>query len=180
MLKNKCLVAVGLALTGLLGLGTGDALASEPKLINIFTDWEAYTYESSENGGVICYIGSIPKTSKGNYKRRGNIYMTVTHRPDMKHNNEVSFVAGYTYKPESEVEVTIGSRKFKLFTHEDSAWARDSKTDEQLVRMMRKGSNMVVRGTSSRGTLTTDSYSLSGFTAAYNAASKSCGVKALR
>ena len=134
MLKNKCLVAVGLALTGLLGLGTGDALASEPKLINIFTDWEAYTYESSENGGAICYIGSIPKTSKGNYKRRGNIYMTVTHRPDMKHNNEVSFVAGYTYKPESEVEVTIGSRKFKLFTHEDSAWARDSETDAGAPR----------------------------------------------
>jgi hypothetical protein len=35
---------------------------------------------------------------------------------------------------------------------------------------------MIVKGTSSRGTLTTDTYSLSGFTAAFNAISKACGL----
>jgi hypothetical protein len=33
---------------------------------------------------------------------------------------------------------------------------------------------MVIKGTSSRGTLTTDTYSLAGFTAAYNAIEQAC------
>jgi len=39
---------------------------------------------------------------------------------------------------------------------------------------MRAGLTMVVKGTSSRGTLTTDTYSLRGFTAAYDAMQKAC------
>ncbi len=39
---------------------------------------------------------------------------------------------------------------------------------------MKAGSNLVVKASSSRGTDTTDTYSLSGFTAAYNAISKAC------
>jgi hypothetical protein len=36
---------------------------------------------------------------------------------------------------------------------------------------------MTVKGTSSRDTLTLDTYSLKGFTAAHNAANKACKVK---
>ena len=42
---------------------------------------------------------------------------------------------------------------------------------------MKGGKAMVVKGTSSRGTLTTDTYSLAGFTAAYAAIGKACKVK---
>ena len=41
---------------------------------------------------------------------------------------------------------------------------------------MRKGRTMVVTGTSTRGTLTTDTYSLSGFTKASRAIAKACGL----
>jgi len=41
---------------------------------------------------------------------------------------------------------------------------------------MRRGGTLVVKGTSSRGTDTTDRYSLMGFTAAHNAISQACGV----
>jgi hypothetical protein len=36
---------------------------------------------------------------------------------------------------------------------------------------------MIITGFSSRGTKTIDTYSLSGFTAAYTAIGKACGVK---
>ena len=36
---------------------------------------------------------------------------------------------------------------------------------------------MIVRGTSARGTLTADTYSLGGFTAGHEAINKACGVK---
>ena len=61
--------------------------------------------------------------------------------------------------------------------HDDSAWASTSEGDQKLIKAMKAGSTMVVVGYSSRDTKTTDTYSLSGFTAAYNAISKACSVK---
>ena len=43
-----------------------------------------------------------------------------------------------------------------------------------LVQSMIRGAKMVVRGTSWRGTKTTDTYSLKGFTAAYNKITETC------
>ena len=135
-----------------------------------FQDWSAFKFK--ESGKDACYIASQPTKQEGKYSKRGDIYALVTHRPAEGRRDEVSFVAGYTYKPESAVEVTIGSTTQKLFTQDDSAWAVDKETDVALVRSMIRGNNMVVQGTSSRGTLTTDTYSLKGFTAAYKAIGK--------
>jgi hypothetical protein len=42
---------------------------------------------------------------------------------------------------------------------------------------MVKGSTLVVRGTSSSGVATTDTFSLKGFGAAYQAIGKACNIK---
>jgi hypothetical protein len=42
---------------------------------------------------------------------------------------------------------------------------------------MRRGSTMTVTGMSSKGTQTTDTFSLSGFSKAYEAIGKACNVK---
>jgi len=101
----------------------------------------------------------------------------VTHRPALKLVNEVSFITGYTYKEKSTVDLRIDSKKFNLFTPAYSAWAVDAETARKLVSAMKSGSKMVLVGYSSRGTKTTDTYSLSGFTAAYKAISKACNTK---
>jgi hypothetical protein len=56
------------------------------------------------------------------------------------------------------------------------AWAPDETADRALVQAMAAGRQMVVRGTSSRGTLTTDTYSLSGFTRAHQEINRACGL----
>ncbi|OSQ31723.1 invasion associated locus B family protein [Thalassospira sp. MCCC 1A03138] len=146
-----------------------------PQLIDVYGKWEAYSY--SEKGKKVCYIGSQPTSAKGDYTQRGKIYVMVTHRPALKLFNEVSFITGYTYEKDSDVDLRIDSKSFKLFTYEDSAWAVNGEEDRKLVSAMKSGSTMVVVGNSSRGTKTTDTYSLSGFTAAYNAISKACDAK---
>ena len=143
-----------------------------------YKDWSAHFVETPK--GKICFLYSEPTKKRGNYTRRGDVFVQVTHRPKENIRDVVSFTAGYTFKNDSDVEVEIGDAKYDLFTDNDAAWAKDSKTDGQLVIAMIRGATMVVRGTSSRGTLTTDTYSLNGFTAAYNAASAECGVKPLR
>ncbi len=149
------------------------ALAQDIQSLGAFGDWRAYAYD--EKGEKACYIASQPKKDEGEYKRRGEIYAMVTHRPADKVRDEVSLAAGYRYKSESRVEVSIDGKTFELVPHEDTAWVPDSAGDRKLVAAMRAGRQMVVQGTSSRGTATKDTYSLMGFTKAYKAASKACG-----
>ena len=182
LVRNSLSAVIGAATVGAvaclmaLGLSTNNAQAqNSPQLIDVYSKWEAYTY--SEDGQKVCYMGSQPTSAKGDYTKRGKIYVMVTHRPALKLLNEVSFITGYTYKSGSEVDLRIDSKRFKLFTHDDSAWAVNSEEDRKLVSAMKSGSSMVVVGYSSRDTKTTDTYSLSGFTAAYNAISKACNTK---
>lgn len=147
-------------------------LAADPETIGQYNDWSAHMV--GQNDSKICYIHSEPKTSVGDYTNRGRTFVQVAHRPGDNVEGEVSVTAGYTFKPESPVELDVDGEKFTLFTQKDGAWLRDSKTDAKLVTAMKKGAKMIVRGTSSRGTDTVDTYSLMGFTAAYGAIGKAC------
>jgi hypothetical protein len=149
--------------------------AGAQTVLGNYKDWTALTAGSGD--GKTCYMASAPTSETGKYEKRGDTFVLVTHRPAEKTRDVVEIRAGYTYKKDSDVMVKIGSHTFKLFTNEDSAWAEDSKTDHALTRAMIRGHNMVVKGTSSRGTLTTDTYSLSGFTAAHKAINTACGIK---
>lgn len=146
--------------------------AAEPESLGTFGEWQAVTFD--EGGKKGCYITSKPTKEEGKYSQRGRTYALVTHRPKDGSFDVVSIVAGYTYKDGSSVTVTIDQTEFSMFTHEDSAWASDGATDQQLVGAMKNGKRMVVSGTSTRGTETTDTYSLSGFTKAYQAIAEAC------
>ena len=152
------------------------AQASTPKLLGEYNDWSAFYYQDGEN--VVCYMASSPQKDEGKYTKRGDIYVVITHRPSEKSFDVVNFVAGYTYKRDAKVEVKIGKTTIdKMFVDKDKAWAVSEKVDKQLVEAMKKGERMIVTGESSRGTQTKDTYSLSGFTAAYRAISAKCKKK---
>ena len=153
----------------------GSAQASEPRLLGTFGDWAAYGF--TENGNKVCYMASQPKTAVGNYTKRGeDIFALVTHRPAEKTRDVFSYITGYPYKPGSEVTVAVNGRTFKLFTQDDTAWAPDASIDAALSKAIQAGSKMVVKGTSKRGTLTTDTYSLKGSGSAYKAITKECNL----
>jgi hypothetical protein len=165
--------ALGFAVT--FGWALGASAAGDPELLGTFDHWTAFSY--SEGGTKICYTASEPTRAQGKYTQRGDIIALVTHNPAEKTFDVVSFVAGYTYKQDSSALVNIGGKKFELFTHEDRAWAPNEAMDKSLVQTMRRGSRMVVVGTSSRGTRTTDTYSLIGFTKAYQKIAAACPAK---
>lgn len=147
--------------------------AQDIKHIGSFGDWNAFV--GNDGDTRFCWIASAPQKKEGKYTKRGDVRAMVTRRDSGgKMVSEVSFYAGYTFKPGSEVTVKIGSNTFKLFTKGGTAWARDSKTDARIIAAMKAGRNMVVQGTSSRGTLTTDTYSLIGVTAGLSQIGKSC------
>lgn len=153
----------------------GSAQAAEPKLIGEHGDWSSYVF--MENNNKVCYMVSQPKKTSGNYTKRGEVYALVTHRPAEKSKNVFSYIAGYTYKPGSEVTVSVNNQNFRLFTQDDSAWASDEATDNKITDAIKRGSSLVIKGASSRGTETTDTFGLSGSSSAFKAISSECGVK---
>jgi len=150
---------------------SGSALAQD-KDLGTFRDWNAQSYV--EAGAKVCNIWSKPKKEEGKYTRRGEVFAFVTHRPSENRRNEISFQVGYTFKKDSELRIAIGGKNFVLFTEGESAWTATTEEDDQLVRSMKAGNSMIVRGVSSRGTQTKDTYSLFGFTAALNAINQAC------
>jgi invasion protein IalB len=64
-----------------------------------------------------------------------------------------------------------------LFTQGDGAWARDANTDLEVVAALKQGKSATVKGTSAKGTATTDTFALAGFGDALAAAMKACSVK---
>jgi invasion protein IalB len=151
---------------------TAPASAQPPKLIGSYGDWQALTYE--ENSKPVCYVFSEPAKKQGGYTSRGQVYALVTNRPVDKKLNVVTIVAGYAYKEDSDAILQIGEQKFTLFTREDKAWAPTDEDDAKIVEALKKGTDMVVHGTSSKGTETIDTYSLIGFSKAFDAIGSAC------
>ena len=153
---------------------TAPASAQNPKPIGSYGDWQALTYE--EAGKPVCYVFTEPAKKEGQYTTRGQVYALVTHRPADKKLNVFTIIFGYTLKEDSDATLEIGDQKFTLFTQEGMAWATDE-DDPKIVEALKKGTGMVVHGTSARGTETVDTYSLLGFSKAYDAIGSACGLK---
>lgn len=150
------------------------ALADNRQLLGTYRDWDAFMLKKS-NGEKVCYMISIPKSSKPATLRHGKPFITVSHKPVRKIKNEVNFVVGYNFKKYSRVTMTIDKkRKYRLFTEGNGAWGDDAKTDNAMVQSMKRGSNLAMIGQSGRGNNTSYRFSLSGFTAAHNAITKAC------
>lgn len=145
-------------------------------------DWSIF--EAGEGAQKVCWIVSQPTKSTAERDgkpvevKRGDIFLMVAVRKADNVKNEISFLSGYPFKQGSKVNVTVnssrGGEKFDLFTDGENAWTDSQTTDDKLTGAMRSGRDAVVTGQSRRGTQTTDTFSLSGFTAAIGAAQSRC------
>lgn len=135
-----------------------------------YGDWKVFTHKNGEKD--VCYIASTPSKKAGNYSKRDEPFVLVTHRSAKI--DEISVSSGFPYKKDSEVSLKLDKKDFKLFSQNDRAWAYDEKEDLQIVDRMAKGKTMIVKGISPKGTFAEDTYSLSGFTKARRAMKDLC------
>lgn len=152
------------------------ALAANKNLeiLGTYDSWTAYVFQ--DQNGKTCYMATEPTKSQGKYKIRDDVFLFVTHHPNEKEFDIVNVAAGYTYKKGSLPTFTVDNNKpINLVSHADTAWAKDSATDSKLIAQMKKGSTAVLKGTSVRGTATTDTFSMKGFSKAYHDIQKACG-----
>jgi len=154
------------------------AQSQQPNQIGSFREWNAYTFTSAE--AKACFVASQPTGSKysQNISGRDSVFLFVTmwvaSDPTKSIQNEVSAIIGYPFKPESNVTADIDGKKFSMFTRADNAWFNDRNSEATFIEAMKAGNTMTIQGSSGRGTVTTDTYSLSGVTAALEAITKAC------
>ena len=147
-------------------------LAENLKEIGKFKDWKAI--KVSDENSKVCFAQSKPvlQSPKTN-KREAKLF--VTFRPGEKISNEISTTAGYEFNKNNSVLATSGNNKFKFdIKQQGFAWMTSNKKEKIMVKVMKKGSRIMVTGYNEKGSQTIDHYSLMGFTKAYNAAKKSC------
>ena len=118
-----------------------------------------------------CYIGSVPIKEEGEYSKRGETYILV-YRINKSQDKIIQITSGYNYDENKPVIVKIDQTSFDFFSSGDTAWTENK--DKEVIYAMQKGLVLIVKGYSSRGTLTTDTYTLKGFTKAFNKLSKDC------
>lgn len=184
----------GFGVACVVALWTPAALAQESNnRVAAHTDWSVFEDTITVNGqqSRSCWAVSAPKeqvnTRDGRVvaAKRDPSYFIVFFNPTLGANGQVSVTGGYPYREGSFVSVDIGGTKFDLFTGKEDdpgtpvvetemAWTASDTEDSKLVTAMKRGADAVVVGTSSRGTKTTDTYSLFGFTAAVEDAEKRC------
>ncbi len=164
-----CLAAF--AVTGAFAQATSDNRVAAQ------TDWSVFV----DDNPTQCWAVSGPKDtvntdSDGRPKavRRGQILMFVTWSPSAEISAQVSFTGGYPFASGSTVKLEIGENTFELFTTGENAWAASTADDAKIVTAMKRGAAAVLTARSGRGTVTKDTFSLLGFTAAVEEAGTRC------
>lgn len=150
------------------------AAAGQPTLLGQFGDWGAYTGNSS--GRKVCFALAKPASqeTKPPNRPRDPAFLFISSRPAENVRNEVSVIIGYSFKPNSDATVEVGTAKFTMQTQADGAWIKNAAEEARLVDAMRKAPDVVVRGTSAKGTETTDRYSLKGLGQAIDRVAQEC------
>ena len=147
-------------------------LAEDLKKIGKYKDWE--TMVLAETSGKVCFAQSSPILQSPKTNER-DARLFVTFRPGEKITNEISTTAGYEFNKNNTVLATSGNNKFKFdIKQQGFAWMTSNKKEKIMVRVMKKGSRIMVTGYNEKGSQTIDHYSLLGFTKAYNTAKKAC------
>ena len=153
-------------------VSVSNTLAEDLKKVGKFKDWEVLVM--SEASGKVCFAQSTP-VLQAPKKNKRDARLFITFRPGEKISNEISTTAGYEFNKNNTVLAASGNNKFKFdIKQQGFAWMTSNKKEKIMVRVMKKGSRIMLTGYNEKGSQTIDHYSLLGFTKAYNTAKKAC------
>ena len=169
MIARSAVLLIGATLIGAIA---SSAMAQSVQVIGTFKDWAAYS--AAEGTGSVCFAMSKPTDVSPPPDGYTQGYLYLTHRPSENVSNELNLVAGFDFAPDQPATLSVGGQSFDLFTQKDAAWLLDTTKNDDLAGAMRAGSSLVVQGTSAKGIIITETYSLRGATAASRAIGSAC------
>jgi hypothetical protein len=164
---------------------SGDAGAGKPLLVASFGDWGVYQTQAAK--GRVCYTLAQPKDRAPADLKRDAAYAFISDRPGEGVRNEISFIMGFDVAnspdaapaskkkgADKEAMAIVGDQSFELLAKTSNLWVKNAAKEGQLIDEMRKAGKLQVKAASKKGNLTTDTYSLAGFSQALDRVQKDC------
>ena len=173
---TKFCMTCALSLAAAMMSGPGLAQDESTNRVAAKTDWSVFV----EQDPIECWSVSAPKETVNMRDgrvvavRRGDILLFVTYRPSDEVRGEISFTGGYPFSQGSTVTLEVAGTTYEMFTDGEWAWPATASDDGKITTAMKRGTEAVLTARSSRGTVTKDTFSLLGFTAAIEEAEKRC------
>lgn len=163
----------------------GDSSPGKPLLVASFGDWGVYQTQAAK--GRVCYTLAQPKDRAPADLKRDPAYAFISDRPGEGVRNEISFIMGFDVANSSEdsadskkkamdkeAVAIVGDQSFELLAKTSNLWVKNAAKEGQLIDEMRKAGKLQVKAASKKGHLTTDTYSLAGFSQALERVQKDC------
>jgi hypothetical protein len=165
-------LAIGIAMAAAISFAPA-VQAQQATELGTFNAWTAW--QATDASGVMCYISAQPQKSEPAGANRDPIHFMIIHRKGLGTKNEVQTLIGYPFNTSAaNASAAIDGKSYPMVTEGSAGWLASTGDESGFVAAFKAGSQMLVRGTSQRGTNTIDTYSLSGATAAMNAIDAAC------
>jgi hypothetical protein len=146
--------------------------AEEVKKMGTHKDWETYIINSEK--GKVCFAQSKP-VLQAPKKNPREARLFISFRPGENITNEISITSGYEYNDKNSITATSGKNKYIFdIVQKNFAWITNKKFENKMIKLMQKGSRIMVKAHNQEGSQTIDHYSLLGFTKAYKATKANC------
>ena len=152
-------------------LVASNAIANTPKSSGKYKNWESFTLTTDK--GKVCFAQTKPVKRSPAAIKRNDSRIFVTFRPSENIKDEISITSGHAYK-NSTVSAKSGKSNFSFFSQGDFAWLLDENEEKKFIKLMKRATDLMIKGKTKDGAETTDHYSMMGFTKAYNTAKKTC------
>ncbi len=144
---------------------------AEPTAVGRFKDWAVFT--ETVSGDLICYAATEATSKTPTKANHGAVWYYVTSWKSGKAKAQPSIKVGFDFKEGSSPKAKVGRSSWTLFPAGSEAFAEDA-DDPAIVSALRSGANLVVEGSSARGTKVSYKFSLSGSAAASDKAAEAC------
>ena len=146
--------------------------AEKVKKMGTHKDWETFIID--KDSGKVCFAQSKP-VLQAPKKNLREARLFISFRPGENITNEISITSGYEYNNKNSITAKSGKNKYKFdIVQESFAWMTSDKREKKMIKIMQKGSRIMVTGYNQKGSQTIDHYSLLGFTKAYKATKANC------
>ena len=155
--------------------GAGPALAQDaagPELRSTHNDWAVYVRDLGED--LVCYAASAPVDAAPLSGDHDDVLFMVATWKSGASTDQPMLSTGYSLRLGAPSSARVGSDRFRMFTDGAFAFIEEDEDQPRLVRAMKRGSSMRLETVTAEGTQTTYEFSLSGVTAAIDAANVAC------
>ena len=183
-MKSVCEQVIYVIVVLTLVVSAAMAQVTSKNRVAAYVNWSVFV----ENNPMTCWSVSAPTKQENRQKgrivqvKRSATQLMVSVVPSQGINGQVAFTGGYPFEAGSTVNLNIDGTAFQLMAGSDDknekyaewAWPKNAEDDAKIIDALKRGNNAEIRGKSTRGTDTVDTFSLIGFTAALEEVRSRC------